>query len=481
MEKRKHKKQLITTSGKNNYLFSQNFQQFLLLHPVLNFLLKLVNEGTSLEEWFKHLSNDPLEIESGVTVTTEELQSYYRYLLFLDKNNYFKDAKENGLSENRYTAESVKYHLANTQQIVFEVTEGCDLKCKYCGYGDLYNDYDKRENKSLNLKLAKQFLDYMLDLLKSPLNRRLHKRIAISFYGGEPLLNMPAIKEIVQYVRDRALPRQDFFFSMTTNAVKLDKHMNFLVDNNFLLLFSLDGNQQNSGYRVFPNGASSFDIVFRNILKLKEKYPAYFETSVNFMAVLHDKNSDQELNAFFQKHFGKKPLISQVNPLGINPQKKDEFNAIFKQRYTEVKSQDIKEDIQEREKILNAPVTKPLAKFLHRNCGFVFKKYDRLLVKRDHVKHVLTGTCNPFEKKVFLTASGKILPCERILQEYTMGSIDETGIHIDFKKIAHQYNQYYKKLKPMCDRCSNSDGCGMCIFCLDLNEDTPSCDRFKND
>jgi uncharacterized protein len=46
----------------------------------------------------------------------------------------------------------ISYQLSNLRQIVFEVTDACNLKCKYCGYGDFYEDYDKRENKNLSVE-----------------------------------------------------------------------------------------------------------------------------------------------------------------------------------------------------------------------------------------------------------------------------------------------------------------------------------------
>ena len=40
----------------------------------------------------------------------------------------------------------VEYNLIHLHQIIFEVTDACNLRCKYCGYADLYEGYDKREN-----------------------------------------------------------------------------------------------------------------------------------------------------------------------------------------------------------------------------------------------------------------------------------------------------------------------------------------------
>jgi uncharacterized protein len=45
------------------------------------------------------------------------------------------------------TSEHIISALANLPQITFEITDACNLKCKYCGYGEFYDDYDNREDK----------------------------------------------------------------------------------------------------------------------------------------------------------------------------------------------------------------------------------------------------------------------------------------------------------------------------------------------
>lgn len=54
------------------------------------------------------------------------------------------------------TPAQIYYSLANLRQITFEVTDACNLKCKYCGYGEFYDDYDRRSNKMMPFTKAKQ-------------------------------------------------------------------------------------------------------------------------------------------------------------------------------------------------------------------------------------------------------------------------------------------------------------------------------------
>lgn len=82
---------------------------------------------------------------------------------------------------------------------------------------------------------------------------------------------------------------------MTTNAMLLDKYMDFLQEKEFRLLISLDGNEEGQGYRVDTRGNNSFPRVFHNIKLLQETYPEYFEKHVRFNAVLHNKNSVESI------------------------------------------------------------------------------------------------------------------------------------------------------------------------------------------
>ncbi|MDD7455372.1 MAG: hypothetical protein PUK70_03845 [Bacteroidales bacterium] len=43
----------------------------------------------------------------------------------------------------RINASEVKDNLVNLQQLMFEVTDTCNLKCKYCGYGELLGTFKR--------------------------------------------------------------------------------------------------------------------------------------------------------------------------------------------------------------------------------------------------------------------------------------------------------------------------------------------------
>ena len=55
-------------------------------------------------------------------------------------------------------------NLINLKQLVFEVTDGCNLHCKYCAYAELYEGYDLRQNKNMPFHKAKLIMDYLQEL-----------------------------------------------------------------------------------------------------------------------------------------------------------------------------------------------------------------------------------------------------------------------------------------------------------------------------
>lgn len=59
---------------------------------------------------------------------------------------------------NKYiTSDYVVSALANLPQLVFEVTDACNLRCKYCAYGEFYEDYDCREKQNVIYRKSDPF------------------------------------------------------------------------------------------------------------------------------------------------------------------------------------------------------------------------------------------------------------------------------------------------------------------------------------
>jgi uncharacterized protein len=398
---------------------------------------------------------------------------YYRQKFLYWKKNLFRDKYEYP-NTMRLSPEGIKYNIINLQQLVFEVTDACNLRCKYCGYGDLYSGYDKRENKTLTVKQVQPLLDYLVDLWKTENNESFNKKTTISFYGGEPLINMPFIETIVHFFNSLNIKGRKFTYSMTTNSMLLGRYIDFIADNNFRLLVSLDGTYENNAYRLDASGDNSFSRIIKNVDLIKQKYPDYFEKHVNFNAVLHNKNSVAEVHNFIHQKYGKIPTISELNNSGILPEKQEEFNRLYK-NWDESLHQSENYEALEQEMFMKSYSYKDATTFLHQYSGNVFRTYNSLLYGRTLNKFVPTGTCVPFSRKLFVTVNGKILPCERINHEFALGQIDKDKMRLDYEFVAQKYNAYYDKLNKQCSQCYHSHSCQQCIFYIENIEQNPVC------
>jgi uncharacterized protein len=397
------------------------------------------------------------------------------------KQKYFQKhlKKERTREFAKLTKNDILFNLANLSQLTFEVTDSCNLRCKYCGYGEFYNDYDERIEQRLDVNSAFKIIDYLIELWNSNLNVSYGKIIYISFYGGEPLLNMPFIKQIVRYINGLNLLYNKIVFSMTTNAILLKKNIAYLVENKFKILISLDGNKENHSYRVFKNNENSFDIVYNNISYVRLNYPEYFSEYVQFNSVLHNRNSVSDIYNFITNKFKKMPHISGLNNTGIKPEMIDKFIATYK---------DISESLHQSENYSQIrknmftmlPEIKNIGLFLLKYSGNIYDTYNDLIFSEVQNKSLPTGTCTPFGKKIYITVTGKILPCERIGHQYSLGKISPIRVELEIDAIVNKYNYYYDKLKKQCEICYNIDTCIQCVYNLKDLENEPICHGFIN-
>lgn len=444
------------------------------LDPLFIFINKKMNEGLNPNQ-IKEL---PFKLfPNGIKPSETEIMHYFRkckYFKNFYKNNTIIPPKLISLD-----SKDILFNIANLKQITFEITDSCNLNCHYCGYGDFYGNHDIRRNKEFDVESAKTILDFILNYLNSDLNISHEKTFFISFYGGEPLLKMECIREIVNYSKHKTLLHNNIVFSMTTNGVLLKKNVDYLVKNNFKLLISLDGNKENNSYRKFNNGVESFEVVYENIKYVKSKYPDFFNKMVSFNSVLHNKNSVSEIHNFIKKEFGKIPAISELNSTGIVLEKRKEFYNTFKNRKESLIQAEDYSLIRE-ELFYKIGEANDRGLFLKQCSGNLFLDYNDFFIDKRVLKRKPTGTCSPFGKKMFVTVNGKILACERIGHKFSLGRVNPESIELDFKKIAQMYNNYYAKLIDQCIICYNSDSCTQCIFHMEDIDGAPICKDFIN-
>ena len=378
----------------------------------------------------------------------------------------------------RYSREMIENNLSNTRQLLIEVTDGCNLSCKYCGYGELYGNYDKRTGKKQSFDSVKTLVDFMAEYWKLSEDLSYDDIVYVGFYGGEPLLNFKLIEQTIAYLETLNLP-VSFEYNMTTNAVLLNKYTDFIVEKKFHLLISLDGGKEDNAYRVKKDGTESFDRIIANVENLKASYPEYFEKYVEFSSVLHNKNSVESAISYIYNKFGKIPTVGELSTNGIAEDKREEFMKMYsdKRKGFEKVSENCgltKDDIQ-----LASPQMLLLYNFLDAFIEGMYHRYTDLFINIEDSYFFPTGTCSPFSRKIFLTVNGKLFPCEKIGQMYPLGELSQGKVNLETEKIADFYQKKFEALKKYCERCIRWKNCGLCIYLTGEKEEKAKCHLYS--
>ena len=369
----------------------------------------------------------------------------------------------------------IEYSLANLKQLVFEVTDACNLRCKYCAYADLYEGYDQRENLKLPFQKAKLIIDYLYEYWEKRYCIEVNDPITIGFYGGEPLLNVPFIQQVINYIESLNPIGKKFHYNMTTNAILLDRYMDFLAENEFRLLISLDGDEKGQSYRVDTKGKNSFDKVLANIQLLRSKYPSYFEHYVMFNSVLHNRNEVESTYRFIKDKFGKEPMISPLNNSGVRKDKLQEFYQAYQNVATSIQKANNCEALK-NELFIKSPETGALVNYIYHHTGNVFNDYNDLLLGREGSSFPPSGTCIPFSKKMFITVKGRIVQCEKIDHEFALGQITNKKVELNLEQAARQHNKYTFRYMNQCKTCAAKQLCTQCVYQIDdIHDKTSKC------
>ena len=425
------KNPIIYSSEKGNtYLYDISHKFSFLLHPDM----KKIHDGK----------------ESVDSYYIEKYRYYNKYDFLEEKNPLDLDIC--------FDISLLKENIRNIKQVVFETTDHCNLNCKYCSLGPVYN-FGKKEHKNLDLNRAITLLKYVFE------NKVPKSILSISFFGGEPLVNIDLIKEIVRISKEMSKKKDiELSFNMTSNATLIDRHLDFLMKNKFHILISLDGDEKGHSYRVFrSNGENSFDNVIKNIDLIKEKYPKYFDEYISFNSVLNSRSSVKKIYDFVYNKYHKIPRIAEMNTDHIKDQ--SIIDEIYNSR-SDSEKEFLDEDTEFSEIFHDKFLSyKEVERFLNNmNPNFYILNFIYLIY--DQVKPVPTATCSPFQRKIFLNTNNDLLPCEKVSYKYVMGKVSDNVI-IDEKELSERFNRYYHRFKEICKNCYARKTCSICFLTLE--------------
>ena len=142
----------------------------------------------------------------------------------------------------------------------------CNLRCKYCFAAT--GDFCMGERKLLPYEVGKAALDWLVEKSGKRVN------LEVDFFGGEPLMNFPVIKRLVEYGRSIEKEKnQHFKFTTTTNCVAMtDEIMDFLNKEMDNVVISMDGRPEvHDRMRPTVNGKGSYELIAEKAKRFAEK------------------------------------------------------------------------------------------------------------------------------------------------------------------------------------------------------------------
>jgi len=471
---------IFKSDNQNNYLYSYFNNVVLFIHPILSELIKLSKSNLDLELWIKNII-DKHYFEKIGFITKREINKHFKKFKFLHDNDFFTKVNVDEFISTELNNKIINYQLANIQHIVFELTEDCNLNCDYCAYGKYYDNFGSRERNTLKVSDIFALLDYFTVIWKSSTyNLSFNNWVTISFYGGEPLIEAKNIEKVINKAKlIETKTNINFNFRLTTNGILIHKNLKLLIDNDIKISISIDGDKINNAHRVLQNGKESYDILIKNIKILRDEYPKYYANNVSFISVLHNKNSYEEIENFGNTVLKKFPSIIELSTNGLKESMKGEFFTKYKNILASYEALKNNKCDQDNITIKN-PEIYSMFRFITTHSNYIYSSYFHLLNQGRLQKRLPTGTCIPFERKLFLTSDGKILPCERIGQLQELGRVENNKVHLNTNEISEKLNGYYSTIKDLCSNCYMFNSCDQCLFQTNPETNSKYCSLFTN-
>jgi uncharacterized protein len=212
---------------------------------------------------------------------------------------------------------------ASELNVTLLTTLQCNFACDYCFQGD-HGDSNQRGDK-MSVDTAHRAVAWM----SRELDRVRPGKLVLTFFGGEPLLNLPVMYEVVEQMwaatQERKVP---MFVNVITNGLLLtpdvvDRLGPFGLNG---IKITLDGDREtHNRMRPLRGGQGTFDRIVENVRRVAGRCRIsiggnFDETSVDSYPALLEFLKGQEFGDKLAKVFFK-PIVrtEPVSPKGVIP------------------------------------------------------------------------------------------------------------------------------------------------------------------
>ena len=213
-------------------------------------------------------------------------------------------------------------NMLNTslQHLTLCITEACNLRCSYCKYSGHYKHSRKHSNRTMPYRTALKAINFFHS------HSVASKKITISFYGGEPLIEFKKIKSLIHKCK-KIFSDKEQHYQITSNGTLLDNEFIewFTSVSDVYLNITLNGHEfYHDLYRHTPNGHGSHRNILSSISALIEKDSDAYQHRVNFLCDYAKLSDIFGIIDFYEKETllqGKVPITLS----GVHNSDHDEF------------------------------------------------------------------------------------------------------------------------------------------------------------
>lgn len=315
--------------------------------------------------------------------------------------------------------------------LCLHICHDCNLSCDYCfaGGGTYHTERDY-----MKADVGKKAVDFLIA------NSGSRKNLEIDFFGGEPLMNMSAVKEIVDYAKaEGEKAGKAFSFTMTTNCLLLnDDNIDYLNREMDNVVLSVDGRKcVHNGVRHAKNGKDCFEPILNNALKMRK---ARGDKKYYVRGTFTAKNTDFCEDILFLNDAGfdqisvEPVVLPDDHPLAIKAEHLDKILSEY-ERFTE--------------------------KYLERRANGKWFNFFHYMLDLEHgpcPNKRLTG-CGAGTEYLAVTPNGDVYPCHQFagLEEFRIGNVF-SGLDRPF--VRERFAAQCVLTKPHCKDCFAKYFCG---------------------
>lgn len=357
-----------------------------------------------------------------------------------------------------FDKEEYKFVLDNfLSHLVLNITEDCNLRCRYCSFGGHYKYRRTHKKVSMSWEMMQKAIDFFIP--RSTLRPQVtDKPLLVGFYGGETLLEYKKMFKAVEYIKETypdVFP--DIRFSITNNATLLNREIiEKLILYDFNLPISLDGPREvHDRNRVFKNGSGTYDTIMKNLELIKSIDFEYYKKNVIFCSVISPPYELKKVIDYFREEA--KDLDASCSFNMVEPVYTTYFDQFdMKKENKAFLEQSLELTYEFIEKTIRGENDPTLSDFLK-------EKYNDLHHRKVFKLPESTypnGICLPAIKKLFVDTDGRFHLCERSTLKFPYGNLDD-GFDVDR---IFQYIGQYIESTDHCNKCWAIRLCSSCFL-----------------